>query len=199
MLRTIVLCIFVILLTGCAVKQPSITEYKIEIEKFQKAKGSQQCKGKTLKVNQSFSDNTLMGTQMNYVVGKYKQYSFSKAIWNIPVNQMVTFYLTDMIDQLDIFKSVQSYKSITNDDYILQSDIKDFKQYFSEDLQSSYVKVVIQISLIEKRSNSIIDSKSFSSIIQSETLDSYGGVKALNEALFNILQDTSLWINDICK
>jgi cholesterol transport system auxiliary component len=199
MLRTFIVFVFIILLTGCAVKQPYITEYKIEIEKFQKAQASQQCKEKTLKVNQSFSDNTLMSTQMNYIEGKHKQYSFSQARWNIPVNQMVTFHLTDMLDQLDIFKSVQSYKSITKDDYILQSNIIDFKQYFSEDLKSSYVKAVIHISLIDNYTNKIIDSKTFSSVIPSETLDSYGGVKSLNKALVNILKDISFWLKHICN
>ncbi|GGD49645.1 hypothetical protein GCM10012288_24640 [Malaciobacter pacificus] len=199
MLKTITVFVFIILLTGCAVKQPYITEYKIEIEKFQKAQGSQQCKEKTLKVNQSFSDNTLMSTQMNYIEGKHKQYPFSKARWSTPVNQMVSFHLTNMINQLDIFKSVQSYKSITKDDYILQSNIIDFKQYFSEDLKSSYVKAVIQVSLIDNHTNKIVDSKTFTSKIDTKTLDSYGGVKSLNNALFNILNNVSLWLNNICN
>ncbi len=199
MLKSINLILFIILLTGCAVKQPYITEYKIETEKFSKTPTSQLCKGKTLKVNLAFSDNTLMGTKMNYIVGKHKQYSFSKARWNIPVNQIVTSHLTDMIDQLDLFKSVQSYKSITNDDYVLQTDIKDFRQYFSEDLRSSYGKAVLHISLIDKQSNTILDSKTFSSVIPSETLDSYGGVRSLNKAFVNILNEASFWLKDICN
>lgn len=199
MLKTITVFVFIILLTGCAVKQPYITEYKIEIEEFQKNKNAQKCKDKTLKINQAFSDHTLMGTKMNYVVGKHKQYPFSKARWSTPVNQMVSFHLTNMINQLDIFKSVQSYKSITKDDYILQSNIIDFKQYFSEDLKSSYVKAVVQISLIDNYTNKIIDSKTFTSKIDTKTLDSYGGVQSLNKALLEILKDSSLWIRDICS
>ena len=199
MLKSINLLFLIAVLTGCSIKQPYITEYKIETEKFEKAQTSQECRKKTLKVNQSFSDNSLMGTKMNYMVGKHKQYSFSKARWSIPVNQMVSSHLAGMLDQLDIFKSVQSYKSITKDDYILQSNIIDFKQYFSEDLKSSYVKAVIHISLIDNYTNKIIDSKTFSSVIPSETLDSYGGVKSLNKALVNILKDVSFWIKHICN
>jgi cholesterol transport system auxiliary component len=199
MLKSINLFFLIALLAGCSIKQPYITEYNMEIEKFQKVQSSQICKEKTLKINQAFSDNTLMGTKMNYIVGKHKQYSFSKARWSVPVNQMVTFHLNNMINQLDIFKNIQSYKSIAKDDYILQSDIIDFKQYFSEELDSSYVKAVIHISLIDDQTNNIIDSRTFSSKVKSETLDSYGGVKSLNEALFNILKDTSFWLEDICN
>lgn len=199
MIKNINLLFLMVLLTGCSIKQPYITEYNMEIKKFQKIQSSQICKEKTLKINQAFSDNTLMSTKMNYVVGKYKQFSFSKARWSVPVNQMVTFHLNNMINQLDIFKSVQSYKSVAKDDYILQNDIIDFKQYFSEDLNSSYVKAVIHISLIDDQTNNIIDSKTFSSKIESETLDSYGGVKSLNKALFDILKDTSFWLKDICN
>jgi cholesterol transport system auxiliary component len=199
MLKSVNLLFLIVVLSGCSLKQPSITEYKIEMEEFQKNKNAQKCKDKTLKINQAFSDHTLMGTKMNYVVGKHKQYPFSKARWSTPVNQMVSFHLTNMINQLDIFKSVQSYKSITKDDYILQSNIIDFKQYFSEDLKSSYVKAVVQISLIDNYTNKIIDSKTFTSKIDTKTLDSYGGVQSLNKALLEILKDSSLWIRDICS
>ena len=111
---------------------------------------------------------------------------------------MVTLHITNMINQLDIFKSTQNYKSITQDDYILQSSVIDFKQYFSEDLQSSYVKVEIKFSLIDNNSHRTIDSKTFSSVVNSEELDSYGGVKSLNKAFIEVLNDSSSWIEKIC-
>ena len=198
MLKNISLIIISILFIGCSVKQPYITEYKMDIKKFPRNEISKNCNNKTLKVLQAFSDNTLMSTNMNYVLGKYKQYSFSKSQWSIPVNQMVTLSLTNMLNQLNIFKSVQNYKSITKDDYILQSNIIDFKQYFSKDLKSSYVKVTINLSLINYNSNEVIHSKTFSSIIETQTLDAYGGVKAFNTAFSKILEDIAKWISMIC-
>jgi len=198
MLKNISLIIISILFIGCSVKQPYITEYKMDIKKFPRNEISKNCNNKTLKVLQAFSDNTLMSTNMNYVLGKYKQYSFSKSQWSIPVNQMVTLSLTNMLNQLNIFKSVQNYKSITKDDYILQSNIIDFKQYFSEDSKSSYVKVTINLSLINYNSNEVIHSKTFSSIIETQTLDAYGGVKAFNTAFSKILEDIAKWISMIC-
>jgi len=198
MLKNISLIIISILFIGCSVKQPYITEYNMKIKDFPKNKISNNSNNKTIKVLQAFSDNTLMSTNMNYVLGKYKQYSFTKSQWSIPINQMVTLNITNMLNQLDIFKSVQNYKSITKDDYILQSNIIDFKQYFSEDLKSSYVKVIINISLIDYNSNKIIHSKTFSSIIETQTLDAYGGVKAFNTAFSKTLEDIAKWISMIC-
>lgn len=198
MLKNISLIIVLILFIGCSVKQPYITEYNMKIKDFPKNKISKNCNNKTIKVLQAFSDNTLMSTNMNYVLGKYKQYSFTKSQWSIPVNQMVTLNITNMLNQLDVFKSVQNYKSITKDDYILQSNIIDFKQYFSEDSKSSYVKVTINISLIDYNSNTIIHSKTFSSVINTETLDAYGGVKAFNKAFSKVLEEIDKWIVSIC-
>ncbi len=198
MLKSISLFIIITILTGCSVKQPYITEYKMDIKQFQKNGMSKKCKNKTLKVLQAFSDSTLRSSNMNYILGKYKQYSFTKSQWSIPVNQMVTLSLTNMLNQLDIFKSVQNYKSITKDDYILQSNIIDFKQYFSEDSKSSYVKVIINLSLIDYNSNEVIHSKTFSSVIETKTLDAYGGVKAFNTAFSQILEDVVIWISEIC-
>ncbi len=198
MLKSISLFILITIVTGCSVKQPYITEYSMKIKEFPKNEISKTCNNKTLKVMQAFSDNTLMSTNMTYVLGKYKQYSFTKSQWSIPVNQMATLSLTNMLNQLDIFKSVQNYKSITRDDYILQSNIVDFKQYFSEDSKSSYVKVTINISLIDYNSNLIIHSKTFSSIVDTETLDAYGGVKAFNKAFSEVLEDIAKWITIIC-
>ncbi len=198
MLKSISLFILITIVTGCSVKQPYITEYSMKIKEFPKNEISKKCNNKTLKVLQAFSDNTLMSTNMNYILGKYKQYSFTKSQWSIPVNQMVTINLTNMLSQLDVFKSVQNYKSITKDDYIIQSNIIDFKQYFSEDSKSSYVKVIINISLIDYNSNTIIHSKTFSSVINSATQDAYGGVKAFNKAFTKVLEEIDKWIVSIC-
>ena len=199
MLKNISMIIVILIFTGCIIKQPYITEYTIQIENFSQVETQNKCVNKTLKVLKSFANNTLMDTKMNYIVGTHKQFFFTKAQWNLPVNEMVTIQITNMIDQLKIFKSVQNYKSMTKNDYTLQSNIIDFKQYFSEDLKSSYVKVHIKMSLIDNSSNKTIDSRSFISTIEAKSLDSFGGVKSLNEALVNVLKESSSWINLICN
>ena len=198
MLKNISLFIVMIIFIGCSIKQPYTTEYKMEIKDFPKNQIIKNCNKKSIKIIQAFSDDTLMSTNMNYILGKYKEYSFTQSQWSIPVNQMVTLHLTNMLNQLNIFKSVQNYKSITTDNYILQSNIIDFKQYFSEDSKSSYVKVIINISLIDYNSNTTIQSKTFSSTIKTDTLDAYGGVKALNKAFSNVLEDIAKWIVISC-
>ena len=199
MLKNISIFIVIVIFTGCSMKEPYITEYKMQIEDFSRSETSNLCSQKSLKVIQSFSNHTLASTKMHYIVGEHKQFIFTKAQWSLPVNEMVTIHITNMMDQLNNFRSVQNYKSITKDDYILQSSIIDFQQYFSNDLASSYVKVTIKISLIDNSSNKVLKSKTFTSTVDSKTLDSYGGVKALNEAFINVLNESSAWMSDVCS
>jgi len=199
MLKILSISIFIFIFVGCGATQPYITQYKITSTNFKKDITTKLCKDKTLKVMQSFSDNTLMSRDMNYMVGKYQQLSFTKAQWSTPINKMITLNLSNTIRELNIFKSVQNYKSRIKSDYILESNIIDFKQYFSKDLKSSYVKVIIDISLIDYNSNKVIASKTFSSIMNSETLDANGGVKSLNKLFSNTLKQIALWIVNICN
>ena len=79
MLKKIYTLITILIFTGCAVKQPYITEYKMEIESFPENNSAKMCSNKTIKVIQSFANNTLSSTKMSYIIGKHKQFFFTKA------------------------------------------------------------------------------------------------------------------------
>lgn len=55
------------------------------------------------------------------------------------------------------------------------------------------------MSIIDFKTSKVIATKSFRSKVDTETLDAEGGVKALNEALKNVLNKSAKWFIRSCS
>jgi len=191
--------LFSFLLSGCSTTYPVVTEYrintKLNVEKVQSSK----CKDKSIKVAQAFSSSLLMSLDMNYGVGDDKQFSYSQSQWALSPNNAMSAELVDMLRKMDIFQTVQIPKSRTRNDLILESSIDEFMQYYNEEENRSFVKVKISLSVIDTKTLQAIETKSFAKELEASSLDSSGGVKALNLALENLLMDSAKWIEEICR
>ena len=191
--------LFAILFMGCSVTKPSITEYRLESKEFYKYDKSLKCKSKTIKIIQAFSGNNFRSKSMYYIVDQNKQYSYVKSQWAIPINKLITQNIFNMFSGLGLYKNVLNYKSRAQGDYVLESEVEDFSQYFNKELTSSAVKISLNLTLIDSQRNKVIASKRFVKIKQSNTLDANGGVEALKLALDEILKDISTWMIDECN
>ena len=78
-------------------------------------------------------------------------------------------------------------------------NIEDFMQYFNNNSTLSHVNVVISVSLINARKNSVFDTQTFSKKIKVKELNSRAGVEGLNIALNDVLKQSNLWLGDVCK
>lgn len=183
---------------GCSTTRPAITQFKIQTPNITKV-GSGSCKEKSVKVFKAFSDNSFMNENMYYVVGEEEQFAFYKSQWATPLNQQLTLTLTQALSDAGIFLNVQSYKSRASSDYILETNIQDFRQYFNQELNSSYVKIAIQLSLIDPDTNKVLGSKTFSARTNVSEMDAKGGVQSLNELYKKIIEDISIWIGNECN
>jgi cholesterol transport system auxiliary component len=160
---------------------------------------STQCLDKSLKVAQSFSTSSIMSRKMNYAQGLQKQFVYSESQWADSPNRTINEQIVKLIRDTKLFKSVLTSKSRSKSDLILEINIEDFMQYFSEDSSESYAEATISLSLIESDTNSVIASKTFDSRVDAKSLDAHGGVEALNSALEDILAQTNSWLSGVCK
>lgn len=188
-----------LLMSGCSSTSPSITEYRISTNIEPKKVESAGCKAKSLKVAEAFSASALMSLKMNYATGSNKQFTYSQSQYSLSVSHSISSELLKMLREMDIFKTVQISKSRSRNDLILETSIDDFMQYFSEDEKSSFVNVVISLSLLDTITSTAIASKTFSAKLDTKTLDAEGGVDALNIALSDVLLQTSDWLVEVCK
>ncbi len=191
--------ILVFLLSGCATKEPAVTEYKLSIKTLEYSSDSKGCKEKSLKVSQAFSPSSLMSLQMNYVLDGHKIYAYSQAQWNNSPNQEISSQVVKVLRESKLFKNVQNSKSRSRGDLILEINIEDFMQYYSKDLSQLHANVSISFTLIDSATSEVIATKSFSSKKETISADSSAGVKALDEALGNVLVQGLDFLSEVCK
>jgi cholesterol transport system auxiliary component len=193
-----ILVVFIgLLFGGCFIIQPPITEYMIDVKLPQQS--VENSSKKSVKVSKSFINTKLQTLNMNYAQGDKKVYIYSKSMWAELPSEMVTAKIVKLLQDKKIFKVVQTSKSRSKTDIILETNIEDFMQYFDDELKTSYVNVSITFTLIDTKTNKVIASKNFESRVVSSSLDALGGVEALSKALSEVLQKSSIWLSKIEK
>ena len=195
----IIASIILLFISGCSTAQPAITEYRISTNPVVHKSYAQGCKENSLKVAKAFSSSSLMSLDMDYGIGINKQFTYSQSQYSTSPNDIVTTQILKLLREMQIFKTIQISKSRSKNDYILETTIDDFMQYFSDDQKSSYANVVITFSLINSENSNSIATKTFNSRVDSKSLDAEGGVEALRVALQEVLSDSSVWFGEACR
>ena len=188
-----------LLFAGCTVTKPHINEYKISPRAVTTTFSSKACSGKSLKIGQVFSSNTLMSTKMKYGKDEYKEFSFTESEWAQSPNKAISSELVKSVRNSKLFGNVNGFRSRSSSDFILESDAEEFMQYFSENDTKSYARIVTSMTLLDSKTGLVIAEATFKKQVKVQTLDSNGGVKALNEALSDVLSQTNEWLNGVCK
>lgn len=199
MYKIIFITVAVFLLSGCTTSHAPLTEFRVNTELKAIDSDARQCLDKSLKIAQSFSTTAMMSVKMNYAQGVNKQYAYSESQWTDSPNRAINAEILKLIRDTNLFKSVQTSKSRSQSDFILEINIEDFMQYFNEDSTHSYANAVVSLSLLESATNRVIVAKTFKSRVDTKSLDASGGVEALNIALENILEEINKWLIGVCK
>lgn len=194
-----ILIIFAILFSGCATIKPPIAEYNIVTKDIEINENAVGCKNRSLKVLRAFSSNSLASLKMDYTEADSRAYSYSQSQWKEPPSSMITSLLLENIRKSELFSSLHLAQSRVKSDFILETNIEEFMQFYSNDLKDSHVKVTFNLSIIDAKTNSVMASKTFSSQVNTKTADAKGGVEAFEEALFEIITKNIEWLSEVCK
>jgi cholesterol transport system auxiliary component len=198
-MKVLLLLTSLLLFLGCSTTTSPITEYKISSSYSMTPQVNSTCKGKSIKIAQAFSPTPLMSTKMGYVLQNNKIHSYSQAIFSDTPNRAITSEILKDIRDSKLYKFVLNSKTRSNTDLILETNIEDFVQYYSDDLKSSYVIASINFTIIDLKTNSVIDSQTFKAKVTSTSQDAFGGAVALNKALSSVLFKNRTWMSEICK
>jgi cholesterol transport system auxiliary component len=194
-----ILIILTILFSGCTTIKPPVTEYSVVTKDLKKESVSSGCRDKSLKIAQAFSSNSLMSLNMEYTQDLNRVFSYSQAQWRESPNSLVTSELLKNIGNSKLFGSVHPSKSRVKSDLILETNIEEFMQFYTQDMKKSFVHVGFSLTLIDAKSNSVIKSQYFSSKFDATTLDAQGGVEATQNALSEIIFQNIDWLGGVCK
>jgi len=200
MFKVIFVALSVVLFSGCVTTTtPPMNEFRVNSNLSFTALSEGKCHKKSLKIAQAFSANSLKSLKMKYAQGENKLFSYSQSQWALSPNQAITSEIMTLLKDLELFSSVQIAKSVSRNDMLLEISIDEFMQYFSADAKSSHVKVAISFTLLETSSKRIFATKTFREKSDVALLNADGGVKALNASLRNILLQSSIWFEGICR
>lgn len=199
-MRYILVVLIALLFSGCLTTTiPAKEEYRINPIQQTKILDVEGCTKYSLKVAQAFSSNALLSQSMYYAQGDTKQYMYSASKWATIPNRAITAEFLTLIRDSKLFKSVQTSKSRSRSDAILEINIEDFMQYFNNDSSQSYASVVVNLSLISAKGNSVFASETFRVKVDIDSLNASGGVDGLNKALSQVLVDSNDWLAKVCK
>lgn len=199
MYKYILIIASLFLFSACSINKPAVAEFRINTNLILSDENAQMCLDKSIKVAQAFSSNSIMSIKMNYAQGPNKQFVYSQSQWADAPNRAITSEVERLLKESKFFKSVQTSKSRSNNDLILEISIEDFMQYFNAESTESYAIVALSMSLLDATTNSVVASNSFKSRVQVKQLDAEGGVEALNSALEELLAQTYHWFVGVCK
>jgi len=184
---------------GCAKVVPSISEYKLHVDAQESKFSAQGCKENSLKIAQSFSAGVFTNLDILYGVGAHKQFRYTQSKWVQSPNSAIALEMVNFLKSSQLFRDVNVAKSRAKTDYILETNIEDFMQYFSEDEKSSFVNVSITFTLLDTNKNTVLATKNFQAKLATKSLDAEGGVVALNAALKEVLLQSGIWLNETCQ
>lgn len=195
----ILLIILTLLFSGCTTIKPTIAEYYLTAKDIKVKNDALGCRDKSLKIANVFSSSSLVSSKMEYMQADNKVYSYSQSQWQESPNSMVESILLKTMRESELFSSVHPSKSRIKSSLILETNIEEFMQFFSKDLKTSHVKVTINFSLIDTKTNQVVAHKSFSSQVDARTSDAKGGVDAFREALSEILTKNLEYLSGVCR
>lgn len=198
-MKLILLNLITFLLLGCSTNTPAVSEYRINVPQTTTAFEQTGCKEQSLKIAQAFSSSSLMTHNMNYGQGTHKQYKFTESEWAESPNRAISAEILQYIKATELFKNVQTFKSRSRNGLLLETNIEEFMQYFTEDEKESFVKAKINLTLLDAKESKVLATKTFSSTVKVDALSADAGVIALNKALENILEEFGKWLSGICE
>ena len=197
--KLLLIAFITFLLVGCSTTTPAVSEYRINVESSPTVFTQTGCKEDSLKVAQAFSATSLMTQDMKYGQGAYKQYKFTQSQWAESPNRAISAEVAEYLKSTKLFKNVQISKSRSKNGLLLETNIEDFMQYFSEDEKESFVSVRINLTLVDMQTSKVLATQTFESKIKVDSINADAGVEHLNIALENVLEDSGTWFSEVCK
>lgn len=197
-MKTFLLILGVLLFGGCTTLKPSVAEYSMVAQGDLRKSTQKGCTQKSLKVAQAFSQSTPLSLQMHYTQEDGRVFAYSQSQWQETPQSFITAALLQNIRDFELFKSVHPYQSRVKTDLILESNIEEFMQFFTKDMQSSSVHIRLSLALMDAKTNAVVATK----ILQSKTpagMDAASGVKAYAGALGAMMAEMQIWLEEQCR
>ncbi|MGE4396092.1 MAG: ABC-type transport auxiliary lipoprotein family protein [Sulfurimonas sp.] len=193
------LIILALFFGGCTTIKPSVAQYSIALDDLKINSSALGFKEKSLKISKAFASSSLSSHRMEYMESDHRVFAYSQSQWQETPSVMIESILLKSIREAGLFESVHPSKSRIKSDFILETNIERFMQFFSEDMKESHVEVVLNLSLIDAKTNTLFKSRTFISKSTTKSPDAEGGAEAFKRALSEIMMQNIEWLDGVCR
>jgi cholesterol transport system auxiliary component len=196
-LTPIILILLILIFSGCSNKTlPPLKTYNLTANEKCCEKSLDQ-KDLTLQILEPTTNKYLNSTSLYYSDDQYLLQTYKLSKWSDYPTKMLLEVILSKVDQLNMFKNITTNTIYAKPDYVLQSELFDFKQTVID--QESNVNFKIKFYLIDEQDYANAVSKTFTYKVNSESVNAYGAIKALNKATNLMLKDLSIWLANNTK
>jgi cholesterol transport system auxiliary component len=123
---------------------------------------------------------------MAYTTSPYQVAYFAKSTWAETPAQMLKPLMVQTLNKTHHYRVVTSTETAGQSDYVLHTQIVDFRQVFT--LGSSAVHIMMSAQIVNTNSGHVIATKVFKVVVPAPQNSPYGGVVAANEATAEMLR-----------
>ncbi len=192
---TLLILLFSLAFSGCVgagAKQIS-TGKKYSVISDVSCKNSDAKSDKTVKVLPPTVNRELDTNSILYSEEKYSLEGYVLSQWSDTPGSMLQKIIADRLDSSKLYENVVTTHIKSKSDYLLQSELWQFKQVFENG--NSYGVLKIKMFLIDAKKRKLLSSKKFSYKIKSPSNDAYGAVVSLNKAVDMLINDLCDWLS----
>ncbi len=195
--QNIVIGLMILLFTGCTnVKLPAIKTFTLEVSK-ECCKTKKEKQHLTIKVLEPVTNKHLNTTSIYYSKDKYLLQTYKLSKWSDYPVKMILETINSKLDELNIYDNIITSHIYAKSDYILQSELIDFKQSIVK--SKSYINFKIKVYLIKSGKTQEVISKIFKYQVPCNSVDAYGGVESFNKSMDLFINDLSSWLYENTK
>ncbi len=175
------------LLSACSLTKPMPTPtiVKYSISEVPTIPAEHHHLDKALLVSSMKSSSGYQSNDMLYMTEPFRLQSFAKNSWNAPPANMLQPLVVESLRNTHYFRVVLSSPSVVNTEYRLDTTLLKLQQEVMG--SQSKVRLVIDASLIQARSNNVIASQRFEALVPASS-NPQAGVVAANAAAQQVLQ-----------
>lgn len=196
MRRYTVYIITVFMLFGCSISTPAVKEYTLLSPQTTQSKTSA-LTSKTLSVASSKSIGSLFGKNLIYYRqnGETGAYLYSR--WSDTPAALIQRSLLASLDEAALFSSLSPTVSLSQSDWVLESDLDAFYHRFLDNTSEGYIDITYR--LVDTRTKHLLASKRFSVAAPAPSMDAQGGIEALKNATRELNAQSIEWLRTLTK
>jgi cholesterol transport system auxiliary component len=185
-----------LLLLGCSSTTSSVNEYTLLSHETTDANTIPRSH-KTLSVASSKSISSLTGKNLLYLRENGETGSYLYSRWSDAPAALIQQSLLKLLYDQSLFSSISPSSSLSQNDWLLESDLDAFYHRFLKDTSEGYIDITYR--LVDTKTKRTIATKHFVITSPAPSMDAIGGVKALQNSTHKLSHQCSEWLNLLTK